>query len=154
VSALLLADTKMSADTPEARAGRLRTAESVEQDGTAALAETMLPALLGPTTLERRVAVAGRVRGLAAAAPAAAVAWASRAMAERPDSAEVLRATDVPALVVVGDEDSLSPVAQAQEMADALPQGRLVVLPGAGHLTAVEDPEAFAAAVVPFLQGL
>ncbi len=75
-------------------------------------------------------------------------------MAERPDCAEVLRATAVPALVVVGDEDSLSPVAQAQEMADALPQGRLVVLPGAGHLTAVEDPEAFAAAVVPFLQGL
>ena len=154
VSALLLADTKMSADAPEARAGRLRTAEAVEQDGTAALAEAMLPALLGPTSLEHRAAVAGRVRGLVTAAPAAAVAWASRAMAERPDSAQVLRATDVPALVVVGDEDSLSPVAQAQEMVDVLPQGRLVVLPGTGHLTAVEDPEAFAAAVVAFLEGL
>ena len=49
---------------------------------------------------------------------------------------------------------NLSPVEQAQQMVDALPQGRLVVLPDAGHLTAVEDPEAFAAAVVPFLQGL
>lgn len=154
VSALVLADTKLSADPPEARAGRLRTAEAVETDGTAALAETMLPVLLGATTLERRAAVAGRVRGLVTAAPAAAVAWASRAMAERPDSSEVLGATDVPALVVVGDQDALSPVEQAQQLVDALPQARLVVLPEAGHLTAVEDPEAFAAAVVAFLEGL
>ncbi|CAN5267701.1 alpha/beta hydrolase [soil metagenome] len=154
VSALLLADTKLSADSPKARAGRLRTAETVEQDGTAALAETMLPALLGTSTLERRAAVAGRVRGLVTAAPAAAVAWASRAMAERPDSAEVLRTTDFPALVVVGDQYALSPVEQAQQLVDALPQGRLVVLPDAGHLTAVEDPDAFADAVVAFLQEL
>lgn len=154
VSALLLADTKASADAPEAREGRLRTAEAVERDGTDALAETMLPVLLGATTLATRAAVAGRVRGLVAAAPAPAVAWASRAMAARPDSFEVLRATDVPALVVVGEEDALSPVAQAQEMVDALPQGRLAVLPGAGHLTAVEDPAAFAAAVGGFLDEL
>lgn len=151
VSALLLADTKASADAPEAREGRLRTAEVVERDGTDSLAETMLPVLLGSTTLETRAAVAGRVRGLVAAAPAPAVAWASRAMADRPDSVDVLRATDVPALVVVGDEDALSPVAQAQQMVDALPQGRLAVLPAAGHLTAVEDPAAFAAVVGGFL---
>ena len=151
VSALLLADTKATADPPEAREGRLRTAETVERDGTGALAETMLPALLGATTLERRAAVAGRVRGLVSAAPAPAVAWASRAMAARPDSLETLRATDVPALVVVGEQDTLSPVAQAQEMVDALPQGRLAVVPEAGHLSAVEDPEAFGAVVTGFL---
>lgn len=154
VSALLLADTKASADPPEAREGRMRTAEAVERDGTGPLAETMLPLLLGATTLETRAAVAGRVRGLVAAAPPAAVAWASRAMAARPDSFDVLRATEVPALVVVGDEDALSPVAQAQEMVDALPQGRLAVVPGAGHLSAVEDPPAFAAAVRAFLADL
>jgi pimeloyl-ACP methyl ester carboxylesterase len=126
----------------------------VERDGTGPLAETMLPVLLGTTTLETRAAVAGRVRGLVAAAPAPAVAWASRAMAARPDSFEVLRATDVPALVVVGDEDALSPVAQAQEMVDALPQGRLAMVPGAGHLSAVEDPPAFASAVRAFLADL
>ena len=154
VSALLLADTKASADAPEAREGRFRTAEAVERDGTAPLAETMLPALLGPTTLQTRPSVAGRVRGLIAAAPAPAVAWASRAMAARPDSFEVLRSTDVPALVVVGDQDALSPVAQAEEMVDALPQGRLAVVPAAGHLSAVEDPAAFASAVRGFLDDL
>lgn len=154
VSALLLADTKASADSAEAKEGRLRTAETVEREGTAQLSETMLPALLGATTLERRPAVAGRVRGLVAAAPPAAVAWASRAMAARPDSFDVLRATDVPALVVVGEQDTLSPVAQAQEMVDALPQGRLAIMPEAGHLSAVEDPGSFGAGVTGFLEEL
>ena len=154
VSALLLADTKASADAPEAREVRLRTAETVEREGTAQLAEQMLPALLGRTTLERRAEVAARVRGLVAAAPPAAVAWASRAMAARPDSFDVLRTVDVPALVVVGDEDALSPVDAAQAMVDALPHGRLAVVPEAGHLSAVEDPEAFGAVVTGFLDEL
>ena len=154
VGALILADTKAEADAPEAKQGRQRTAETVEREGTAQLAETMLPALLGATTLERRSAVVGRVRGLVASAPPAAVAWASRAMAERPESFDVLRAVAVPALVVVGEQDTLSPVAQAQEMVDALPHGRLAVVPEAGHLSAVEDPKAFGAEVTGFLDEL
>jgi pimeloyl-ACP methyl ester carboxylesterase len=151
VEALLLADTKAQADTPEQREGRLRTAETVERQGTGQLAETMLPALLGATSRERRPEVVTRVRGWVEQAPPATVAWASRAMAARPDSFAVLRATDVPALVVVGEQDVLSPVAQAQEMADALPQGRLALVRDAGHLSAVEDPEAFGAVVAAFL---
>jgi pimeloyl-ACP methyl ester carboxylesterase len=154
VRALLLADTKAQADTQEQREGRLRTAATAEAEGVAQLADQLLPALLGSTTFERRAAVSGRVRGLVAGAPPAAVAWASRAMAARPDSFEVLRGTDVPAVVVVGDQDVLSPVAQAQEMADALPQGRLAVVPEAGHLSAIEDPEAFGAVVTGFLDEL
>ena len=154
VTALVLADTKASADAPEAREVRLRTAQTVEREGTAALAEQMLPALLGASSMARRGTVVGRVRGLIAAAPPPAVAWASRAMAARPDSVDVLRVTDVPALVVVGAEDTLSPVAQAQEMAAALPQSRLLVVPEAGHLSAMEDPAAFAAAVTGFLDEL
>jgi pimeloyl-ACP methyl ester carboxylesterase len=137
VSALLLADTKAQADTAEQREGRLRTAEAAEREGTAQLADQVLPALLGGTSLDRRLGVVARVRDLVAAAPPATVAWASRAMAGRPDSFDVL-----------------SPVAQAQQMADALPQGRLVVVPEAGHLSAVEDPEAFGAAVTAFLDEL
>jgi pimeloyl-ACP methyl ester carboxylesterase len=151
VEALLLADTKAQADTPEQREGRLRTAETVERQGTGQLAETMLPALLGATSRERRPEVVTRVRGWVEQAPPATVAWASRAMAARPDSFAVLRATDVPALVVVGEQDVLSPVAQAQEMAEALPQGRLALVRDAGHLSAVEDPEAFGAVVAAFL---
>lgn len=154
VQALLLADTKASADAPAAVEYRFTIAERVLREGSDVLLGTVLPSLLGTTTVETRPAVVAKVRGLVQAAPPAAVAWAQLAMAARPDSLDVLRATDVPALVVVGDEDQLSTLADAEAMVEALPQGRLHVLPGAGHLTAVETPETFTGAVLELLRGL
>lgn len=154
VEALLLADTKASADPEPARANRLRIADAVLADGTGVLLDEVLPKLLGTTSVSSRPHVVGRVRGLVQSAPPAAVAWAQRAMAERPDSFDVLGAADVPALVVVGDEDQLSTAEDAQAMVDALPQGRLAVLPGSGHLTAVEVPDTFNLAVSRFLAEL
>lgn len=154
VQALLLADTKASADPGPARDNRLRIASAVEQDGTQVLVDEVLPALLGSTTTTSRPRVADRVRELVQAAPPAGAAWAQRAMAARPDSINVLRAAALPALVVVGEQDALSPVADAQAMVDALPQGRLVVLPSAGHLSAVEVPTAFTQAVSGWLDEL
>ncbi len=154
VQGLLLADTKASADPPEAAQRRRDVADLVLAEGADVLLEAVLPALLGPTTTATRPQVTARVRALVQAAPPDAVAWAQRAMADRPDSSAVLAATDVPAVVVVGDEDALSPEADARAMADALPQGRLHVLPGAGHLSAVETPETFTGAVLELLSRL
>ena len=155
IRALVLADTKATADPPEAAANRERIAARLEADDSAdVLVEDVLPSLLGPTTVRDRPLVAGRVRGLVEAAPPPAAAWAQRAMAARPDSLDTLRAADVPALVIRGDEDALASQADVDAMVEALPQGRLVVLPGAGHLTAVEVPEAFDAAVREFLDPL
>jgi pimeloyl-ACP methyl ester carboxylesterase len=75
-------------------------------------------------------------------------------MAARPDSFDALRAFDRPALVIVGAEDVLSPPPDAEAMVAALPQARLAVMPEAGHLTAVETPEAFNAEVAGFVAGL
>jgi pimeloyl-ACP methyl ester carboxylesterase len=155
VRALLLADTKATADAPEAAANRERIAARLEADGSAdVLVEDVLPSLLGPTTARDRPLVSGRVKGLVEAAPPAAAAWAQRAMAARPDSLDTLRAADVPALVVRGDEDALASRADVDAMVDALPQGRLAVLAGAGHLSAVELPEEFDAVVGQFLDAL
>ena len=155
VSALVLADTKATADAPEAAANRERiAARLLSEDSSEVLLEEVLPSLLGPTTTRDRPLVAGRVRALVEAAPPAAAAWAQRAMAARPDSLATLRAADIPTLVLRGDEDALSSQADTAAMAEALPQGRLVVLPAAGHLSAVETPEPFAAAVGTFLDDL
>ncbi len=152
VAALVLADTKASADPPAARANRERIAvEVLGAAGTQVLVDEVLPTLIGKTTVDERPLVLGRVRGLVQAAPTAAVAWAQRAMAARPDSFDVLAGVRVPALVVVGEEDQLSTVDDARSMVDALPDARLVVLPRAGHLTAVEEPEGFTAAVAGFV---
>jgi pimeloyl-ACP methyl ester carboxylesterase len=152
VAALVLANTKAGADPETARANRELIAAAVERDeASTVLVDEVLPSLLGRTSRDSRPMVAGRVRGLVQAAPAPAVAWAQRAMAGRPDAFGELRAFAGPALVVVGEEDELAPVAEAQAMVDALPQGELAVLAEAGHLTAVETPEAFTAEVAGFV---
>ena len=86
--------------------------------------------------------------------PTSGVVGALRGMAIRPDRREQLREIAAPALVVVGEEDVISPPEEARAMAEALPNGRLAVIPGAGHLAPYEDPEAFNAAVLAFLKDL
>lgn len=155
VAGLVLADTKASADPEPARANRERIARTVlAERSPRVLLEDVLPGLLGPTTRAERPEVERRVRALVERADPAGVAWAQRAMAARPDATDVLRRVRVPALVVVGAEDALSPVADAAAMAAALPAASLTVLPGAGHLTALEDPPAFVEAVRRFLAQL
>ena len=152
VRALVLADTKAGADPAEAAANRLRIAEEVLAAGSSAqLVDDLLPKLVGTTTKERRPLVLGRLKATVESAPPPAVAWAQRAMAARPDSFDTLRGVTVPALVVVGEEDEISPVKDAEAMAEALPDARLVVVPEAGHMSSMEAPEAFNAALLEFL---
>jgi len=152
VLGVVLADTKAGADPDAARENRERIAATVLAEGSLRVVhQDVAPALLGETTKTDRPEVVARVRDWVSAADPAAVAWAQRAMAARPDSLATLRSADVPALVIVGAEDRLASLADAGAMVEALPQGRLAVLPGAGHLTPVEAPDAFAAAVESFL---
>lgn len=152
---LLLADTKASADPAPARDNRHRIADVLDEQGTAqVLLDELLPALTGDSTKRDRPLVIGRVRALVEAAPPSAAAWAQRAMAARPDSFETLRHIAAPSLVVVGDEDGLTPPAEAEAMVEALRHARLVVVPGSGHLTAVEAPEAFTRAVREFITSM
>ncbi len=151
VLGVILADTKAGQDADQARQNRERIARQVESDGTGVLVEEVLPGLIGTTTRERRAMVYGRVRGLVQAAPPGAVAWAQRAMAGRPDSFDTLAALKTPALVIVGEEDRLTTREDAEAMLRAVPDGRLAVIERAGHLSAVEQPEAFNAAVAAFV---
>ncbi|HVE99426.1 MAG TPA: alpha/beta fold hydrolase [Mycobacteriales bacterium] len=155
VSALILADTKIGADSPEAAANRRRIADEVIAAGSSAqLVDALLPSLLGETSRQRRALVVGRVKALIEKAPAYAVAWAQRAMAERPDSAATLAAVSVPTLVVVGEEDTISPPDDAELIAKTVPGATLTRIPAAGHLSAVEAPAEFNAVVSEFLAGL
>ncbi|MFE9745439.1 alpha/beta fold hydrolase [Saccharothrix saharensis] len=145
VAGLVLADTRAGADTDEARANRLAMAARVEAEGLGWVPDTVVGGLLGPDAGE---AVTGRVRELILDQDPAEVVWAQRAMAARPDSADVLAGVDVPALVLVGEHDALTPPALARELVATLRHGEYVELPGVGHLTPMEAPDAFAAAVL------
>ncbi|WP_027946150.1 alpha/beta fold hydrolase [Amycolatopsis taiwanensis] len=146
VGGLVLIDTRASADSPEAARNRLVTAERAESEGIGGwLADSMLPNLLSD---KAPADVTRSVRDLIESQSPSGVAWALRAMAARPDSFDVLTGLDVPTLVVVGEEDSLTPPEAARAMADALPDSELVVIAGAARLTPLEAPGAVSDAIV------
>ena len=142
VGSLVLIDTKAAADDPAARENRERIARAVLDNGARAL-RPMIDTLLGETTRASRPDVVATVTGWLDAARPEAVAWAQRAMAARPASFDVLGSADLPAFVLVGEEDAVTPHDQAMAVADAFPRPTPVyVIPGAGHLSSVENPDS------------
>jgi pimeloyl-ACP methyl ester carboxylesterase len=146
LQSLILADTKAAADTPEARQGRAAAIALVETRGVAAMLEKQLPRLLSASASD---SLRAEVRALGAQ-PADTVIAAIRALRDRPDRTAELPEIAAPTLIVVGSDDALSPLAEARAMAAALPHARVAEIPGAGHLSNLENPDAFAAALAGF----
>jgi pimeloyl-ACP methyl ester carboxylesterase len=145
---LVLADTRATADTEQARAGREENARLAETSGSAAIADKMLPTLLSPAAPP---ALAAHLRALIIASPPRGIALALRAMAQRPDSSDLLPTISAPTLVIVGADDALTPPDEARRMQAAIPGSQLTVIPGAGHIANMEQPEAFSQALAGFL---
>jgi len=150
--ALMLFDTKAAADSAEAAATREDLAREVEASGSVAkVVEEMVPRLFAASSLESQPKLVARVRAVMLKTSPVAVVGSLRGMAARPDRRGDLAKVDMPALVVVGAEDALTPPEEARSMAEALPRGRLVVVPGAGHLSPAEEPAACNRAALEFL---
>ena len=140
VAGLILADTRELPDDEKGRQGRFDTIEKVKREGVAPLAESMLPKMLTPAAPPE---LRERVREImTSASPEGAIA-ALGAMASRPDSTATLRTLIIPTLVVVGENDPITPPSDAARMVALLPQGRLVRLPNVAHLANMEQAEAF-----------
>jgi pimeloyl-ACP methyl ester carboxylesterase len=153
VRALALLATKAGADDAETAAQRQLFAELVlDPASRSRVVSSAIPKLLGATTRAERPGVVERVREIVEAAAAEAIAWSQRAIAARRDSFDVLRAVNVPSVVVAGEEDELIPVAEARQLAEALPQGELITIPGAGHLTPMEAPDIVTATLTDLLR--
>jgi 3-oxoadipate enol-lactonase len=151
VRGLILADTRSQADTPEGVAGRTRMLQLLAEKGPSAVVDEMIPKLLGASTRASHPELADRVRTLALSNPTEAIAGAIRVLMTRPDSTALLSSIHVPTLIVVGEEDTLTPPALSEEMHRAIAGSELVVLPRAGHLSSLEQPDAFNSALAAFL---
>ncbi|WP_217922612.1 alpha/beta fold hydrolase [Miltoncostaea oceani] len=147
VAGLVLADTRAEADTPEARDGRHAAAAQVRAGGTAGFLDGFVPKLVAPGDAD----ALARARALADAQDPEGVARALEALAGRADRVADLPGVAAPTLVIVGEHDGLTPPDFARTLAAGIPGAELVVIPGAGHLTALEAPDAFAAALTGFL---
>ena len=151
VSALVLADTKADADPPEAKEKRTNQQAQVRAEGTAGLIEGLSGALLGEPTREKKPDVVEATKKLMAENPPEGFIGALEAMKNRPDSAGELAQITVPTLVVVGENDGVTPVAASEALNQGIPGSKLVVIPESGHLSNLEAPEAFNGALAEFL---
>ncbi len=152
IAGLVLADTRAEADDEAARMNRDRMAETLAQGGAAAVFDRMLPGLLGETTRTSRPEVVRRVRDLVLAQPVDGIHRGIQSLKSRPDSTPLLAGIACPTLVVVGEEDQITTADSARRLHARIPGAELAVIEGAGHLSNLEQPEAFNAALTGYLK--
>ncbi len=152
VKAMVLAGTRAQADTEEGKAGRHSMAEVAFSDGASAIAEMMLPKLLAPSTMAHHPEIVEQVRQMILHTSTAGIVVDLVAMAARPDSTDLLPTITCPTLVIVGEDDQATPLAESQYIAQRIPGSTFVSIPQAGHLSNVEQPAAFNQALNSFLK--
>jgi 3-oxoadipate enol-lactonase len=151
---LVLSDTRAGNDTEDLRRLRSEQASRVLREGSGAIADAFLPRLVGETTHKERPALVARLREIITANPPRGIADALAGLAARGDSTSTLREVSVPTLLIWGAEDVLSPLEEAEKIKDGIAGSRLEVIPKAGHLSNMENPGAWNAALTAFLAGL
>jgi 3-oxoadipate enol-lactonase len=154
VKAFVPCDTRAIADTPEAKAGRLKSADEVLKAGVESVVTSMLPKLVAESTRQNQPEVVEQLTAIMRSCPPGAVAAALRGMAERPDVTTELSSFTQPALVVVGAEDAISSSKEMRGIADKLPGARFSEIPAAGHMTTLENPAAVNTALSGFIESL
>ncbi len=145
ITRLILANTRATSDTPAAREARDKAIALVRGEGVPAIGREMLPKLLGETTRRDHPGIVHEVRGLIEANSPDAVVAALEALKSRPDSRVLLGDIACETTIVHGAEDTIIPAAEAEAMHAAISGSRLVVIPGAGHLSNLEAPAIFTA---------
>jgi pimeloyl-ACP methyl ester carboxylesterase len=148
---LVLVDTRAAADTHEARKGRGDLAARIMKEGASAALDFFLPRVVGETTKKTRADVVARLRDMMLATSPQGLSDGLHGIAARPDATTLLREIAVPTLVVCGEEDVITPRAEAEFLQRGIKGAELAVIPKAGHLPSMETPAEFNAVLGKFL---
>jgi len=154
LAGLILTATRAAPDSPEARAGRDLAAAQARENGVAAIIEGMLPRLLSPKTVEHRPELVAQARAIMVHTSLEGILGDLAGLKERPDSTQTLPEIKVPTLILPGEDDEIIPIQEAWALQAGIPGSRLVVIPNAGHLPNLENPQAFNQAVRQFIEDL
>ncbi|HET7218018.1 MAG TPA: alpha/beta hydrolase [Vicinamibacterales bacterium] len=151
IAGLILVDTRSTADSEDGVRARRALLESAREKGLSAVADQMLPKLLGETSHRDRADLVSEVKRQIHANPLAGVEAAIYALMRRPDSTPDLPLISCPALVIVGAEDTVTPASDAEALARGIRNAELAVIAKAGHLSALEAPEDFSTTITRWL---
>ncbi len=154
VRALVFCDTRATADNEAARAARGEMQALAEERGSMAVANQMISGMVGRTTREKNPELVDELHRMMSLAPVRGIVDALEALKQRPDSTAMLGTIDVPTLIIVGDEDVLTPVKDARAMHLAITGSRLEIITGAGHVSNMERPATFNHVLSEFLVSL
>lgn len=152
ISGLVLADTRATPDTEGGREGRRKMQALAEREGSEGIAREMLPKLLSESTRQKQPDVVREVERLIRSSAPHAIRAALGCMMLRPDSTPDLARVRCPVLVLAGADDRLTPVEDSRKIQAPIAGAELAVIPGAGHLSNLEQPAAFNARLAAFLQ--
>jgi pimeloyl-ACP methyl ester carboxylesterase len=154
LSGLIFTATRASPDTEEARLNRDRLVTLARQSGPQAVVEDVLPKFMSPKTYQYRPELVDKVREIMLTTSLDGVVGDLLGMRARPDTHDLLSKVNLPALVIHGTDDQLIPLSEGERIRDTIPGARMRVIPDAGHLPNLEQPELFNQAVVDFIQQL
>jgi len=152
--AAVLCDTRSEADTDEARIRRAESAKSVKTGGSAAYAESYVKQMFAPATFGANPAAVETIRSIIAGTPPLSIAGTLIALAARTDTTRSLAAVNIPALIMVGDQDTVTPLSSAQALHAGIRGSELHVVPGAAHMSNMENPAFFNDKLIAFLRRL
>lgn len=154
LTALVLCDTQAGPDSNEAKDKRFATEQKIYSAGLPAFAEEFSKSVLSETTLKNKPQIQRRVVEMITQNKQSSVAMVLATLAARRDSTPFLGAIDVPTLVVVGEQDKVTPPELANVLAEKIPGAKLATIPGAAHLSNLEQPEIFNRLLGGFLASL
>lgn len=154
IRGLVLADTRAGADSAEGRAKRLALIALAREGGPGAVAKAQITGMVGSTTRAQNASLVEGLQQMLASAPMEGIVGGLQAMMERPDSTDLLPTIDVPTLIIVGEEDALTPVKESRAMHAAIRGSTLEIIPAAGHVSNLERPAAFNHVLGEFLGAL
>jgi 3-oxoadipate enol-lactonase len=150
LAGLALVDSKAAADNDEQKRGRQRMIDLVRASGSKAIADDMLGKMTGEETIRTQPAVVRELRAIMEACPPKTIETALAAMRDRKDYVGLLSKLPMPLAVMVGEGDVITPPAQAEQIAAAVPGAILTKIPAAGHMSPLEQPTAVADALAAF----
>jgi pimeloyl-ACP methyl ester carboxylesterase len=152
LNGLVLAGTRAPADNEQEEQAREQQVQRILAEGMSGIAEATLPKLLAPRTLAQKPEIVASVREMIIRADPQGAAAAQRGMATRRDYSDDLSSISVPTLVIVGSDDPIRPVADAEFMHDRIRNSRLEIIEDAAHMTNMEQPEVFNVALLRLVQ--
>lgn len=152
--ALALIDTRAEADTAEGKANRNKMIELVRASGANAISDQMMPKLLSQQTMQSKPAVVQKLRQITQGCPVLTIEHALAAMRDREDYTNELASIAVPTFIAVGEHDTLTPPPMSRAMHERISRSQLAIIPGAGHMTPMEQPGAFNEQLARFLTDL